>query len=79
VSSETPVSTKYSKLLENVEDNRNHLLEDIRKKSTEQGFDENVDNVDKTNASKQKNKKERRKRSMSLREGKAKERCCVIQ
>lgn len=65
----TPAATKNNKLPEDVEDNRNRLLEDIRKgkklSPTKQSSGEHVDDKNMTGASKQKNKEKKKKKHES--------------
>ena len=62
--SNTPATSKDNKLPEDIEDNRNRLLEDIRKgkklNTTKKGSIENVDGKSVTSTSKQKHKKDKK-------------------
>ena len=74
VSSTSPTSTKDKKLPEDVEANRSHLLEDIRKgkklNSTEPSAGGNADDKNNSSSLKQKNKKDKKKKKHESKEGK---------
>ena len=70
----TPATSKDNKLPEDIEDNRNRLLEDIRKgkklNATKEGSIENVDGKNVTTTSKQKHKKDKKKHKQEPKGGK---------